>query len=45
MVEGEGIVDGKAMEPSHKILAEWVVDVYNEIPIAMGKNAWKKKGF
>ena len=45
VVEGKGIVDGKAMEPSRKILAEWVVDVYNNIPIVMGRNAWKKKGF
>jgi hypothetical protein len=43
MVEGEGIVDRKAMEPSRNILAEWVVDVYNKISIAMGRNAWNKK--
>jgi hypothetical protein len=45
MVEGEEIVNRKAMEPSHNILAEWVVGVYNKIPIVMGRNVWKKKGF
>ena len=42
MVEGEVIVDRKAMEPSRKVLAKWVVDIYNKIPVALGRNAWKK---
>ena len=45
MVEGEGIVDRKAKEPSRKLVAEWLVEVYNTIPVAIGTNAWKKKGF
>ena len=45
MVEGEGIVNGQAKEPSCKMVAEWVVEVYNNIPDAIGMNAWKKEGF
>jgi hypothetical protein len=45
MVEGEGIVNGKAKEPSRKLVAEWVVNVYNNITDVVGMNAWKKEGF
>ena len=45
MTEGEGIVDGKAKEPTRKIVAEWLVDIYTNIPEEMGKNAWKKMDF
>ena len=44
-MEGKGIVNGKAMEPSHKMVASWVMDVHNNIPTAIGRNAWKKTGF
>ena len=43
-VEGGGIVNGKAMEPSRKMVAAWVIDVYNNIPTAIGRNARKKTG-
>ena len=45
MVEGERIVNRKAMEPSRKMVAAWVVDIYNNIPTVIGRNAWKKTGF
>ena len=39
MVEGDGIVDGFAKEPSCKMVAEWVVQVYDSIPEEIGQNA------
>jgi hypothetical protein len=45
MLEGEGIVNGAAKEPSRKLVAEWPVDVYTNIPGQMVKNAWMKKGY
>ena len=29
MIEGEGIIDGAAKEPSIKLVAEWMLEVYN----------------
>jgi hypothetical protein len=43
MMEGDRIVDGVAKEPSHKMVAEWIVQVYESIPEAIGRNAWKKQ--
>jgi hypothetical protein len=45
MVDGEGIVAGQAKEPSRKLIAEWLVEVYTNIPVGMGQNAWKKRGY
>ena len=45
MVDGEGIVDGVAKEPSLKMVAEWLLDVYNNIPEEIEMNKWKKEGF
>ena len=45
MVEGEGIVNMKAMEPSRKMVAMWVVDVHDNIPTRIGRNAWKKTDY
>ena len=45
MLEGEGIVNGAAKEPSPKLVAEWLVDVYNNIPGQTVRNAWMKKGY
>ena len=45
MVDGEGIVDGQAKEPSRKVVAEWLIDVYENIPETIGMNAWKKEGY
>ena len=36
MMEGDGIVDGVAKEPSHKMVAEWVVQVYKSIAEEIG---------
>ena len=45
MIEREGIVDGAAMEPPRKLVAEWVLDVYNNFPVQTARNAWMKKEF
>ena len=44
-MEGEGVVDGRARELSCEIVAEWLVEVYSNIPEEIGKNSWKKEGF
>jgi hypothetical protein len=45
MIEGEGIVDGAAKEPSRKLVAEWVLEVYNNFPAQTARNAWMKTGY
>jgi hypothetical protein len=45
MLEGEGIVNGAAKEPLRKLVAEWLVDVYSNIPGQTVRNAWMKKGY
>ena len=45
MTDGEGIEDGVAKEPSHKMVAEWLVEAYTTMPEVIGKNAWMKDGF
>ena len=45
MLEGDGIVNGVAKEPSRKQDAEWLLDVYNNIPRETGRNAWRKKEY
>ena len=45
VVEGDGIVNGQAKEPSRKMVAEWATEVYSNIPETVGINAWKKKGY
>jgi hypothetical protein len=32
MLEGEGIVNGAAKEPLQKLVVEWLVDVFSNIP-------------
>ena len=44
-MEGEGIVNGAAEESSRKLVAEWLVDVYSNIPGQTVRYAWMKKGF
>ena len=44
MIEGDGIVDGAAKEPSRKLVAEWVLDVYNDFPGQTARNARMSKG-
>jgi hypothetical protein len=36
---------GQAKEPSRKLIVEWLVEVYTNIPVGMGWNAWKKRGY
>ena len=45
MLDGSGIVDCTAKEPSRKLVAEWLIKVYASIPPQIGRNAWMKKGF
>ena len=45
MTDGEGIVDGVAKEPSHKVVAEWLAETYTTMPETIGRNAWMKTGF
>jgi hypothetical protein len=45
MIEGDGIVDSAAKEPSRKLVAEWLLGVYKNIPGQTVRNAWMKKGF
>jgi hypothetical protein len=37
MTEGDGIVDGVAKEPSRKLVAEWIVQVYEDISEEIGQ--------
>jgi hypothetical protein len=34
-----------AKEPSRRLVAEWVLEVYNEIPQQTARNAWMKTGY
>ena len=43
MLDGKGIVNGVAKEPSRKMVAEWLLVVYKNIPNKIGWNAWMKK--
>jgi hypothetical protein len=45
MLEGEGIVDGVAKEPTRKLVAEWLVSVYTNMSGQTVRNAWMKKGY
>ena len=45
MLEGEGIVEGAAKEPSWKLVAKWLVDVYTSIPGQTVRNSWMRTGF
>jgi hypothetical protein len=45
MMGGLGIVDGTTKEPSRKLVAKWIVEVYSSVPSQIGRNAWMKKGF
>ena len=45
MTEGEGIVNGKAREPTRKMVADWLMAVYSNLPVEIGENSWKKAGF
>jgi hypothetical protein len=45
MLDGEGMVNGAAKEPTQKIMAEWVLEVYNTIPSQTARNTWMKKDY
>ena len=35
MIEGDGVVDGAAKEPSRKLVAGWLVDVYKTFRVKL----------
>jgi len=41
----DGIVHGRAMKPSCKQVAEWLVDAYTNIPEQVGRSAWMMTGY
>ena len=45
MLDGGGVVDGAAKEPTRKLVAKWIIGTYRKISVETGKNAWKKKGY
>jgi hypothetical protein len=45
MVAGDGIVNGVAKELTRQLVAEWVADVYKNLPAQIVRNAWMKSGF
>ena len=47
MITGDGIVNDVAKEPSRRLVAEWLVDVYMNLPgqTETVRNAWMKMGF
>ena len=44
-MEGEGIINGKARELSRKMVADWLMAVYSNLPVEIGEKSWKKAGF
>ena len=42
MLDGGGVVEGMAKEPTRKLVAEWIIGTYRKILVETGKNAWKK---
>ena len=45
MIDGDGLVNSVAKEPSRKLVAEWILEVYNNIPGQTARNAWMKRGY
>ena len=45
MIDGDGLVSGVEKEPSRKMVAEWILEVYNHIPGQTARNAWMKKDY
>ena len=45
MLEGDGIVNRAAKEPSKKLVSEWLIEVYLNVPAQMVRNTLMKTGF
>ena len=45
MLDGDGLLNGVAKEPSRKMVAKWLLYVYKNIPGQTARNAWMKKGY
>lgn len=45
MLEGKGVVSATTKEPSRKFVSEWLVHVYESIPLQTVGNAWIKMGY
>jgi len=44
MMEGGEIINGKAKN-NNKMVADWLMEVYSNMPVEIGKNSWKSAGF
>ena len=42
MFDGGGVVDHAAKEPSQKLVDEWIIWMYKNASVEIGKNTWKK---
>jgi hypothetical protein len=45
MTEGGGIINGKVRELTCIMVADWLVELYSNMPVEIGKHSWKKAGF
>jgi hypothetical protein len=45
MMDGVGMVDGIVKETAPKMVAQWLVNMYTNIPEEIGRNAWRKNCF
>ena len=45
MTNGDRIVDQSAKEPSFKMVAELLIELYRTMPAVIVRNAWRKEGY
>ena len=45
MIDGDGLVNGVAKEPSRIMVAEWSLEVHNNTSGQTARTAWTKKGY
>ena len=45
MTDGAGAMNGIAKQPSHKQVAEWLLEAYTTMPEEIVRNAWKKEEY
>jgi hypothetical protein len=45
MMDGAGVLNGIAKEPSCKQVAEWLLEAYTTMPKKITRNTWKKEGY
>jgi hypothetical protein len=42
VTDEEGIIDGVAKEPTQKMVAQWLVEVYSTMPEVIGRSTWMR---